>query len=227
MKCNQCGAEAPAQATFCPQCGVQLASGDAGLATRDASQGAQRLQSARPTGAVGQPPEQEIWAGSYSEKAMAGPAIGAALLVIVGFVVVVMTGGDPVAWMVLGVGAVIVFGALGLTVLARKLTVSYRLTSYRLFHEKGLLNRTRDRIEVIDIDDVTLTQGLIERMLNVGTIRIVTSDESLKEKDTISGKYVDGKLIMPGIENASSVADFIDNTRRAERNRRGLFLENV
>jgi hypothetical protein len=32
---------------------------------------------------------------------------------------------------------------------------------------------------------------------------------------------------MPGIEGAKRVADLIDNTRRAERERRGLFLENV
>jgi membrane protein YdbS with pleckstrin-like domain len=221
MKCNQCGVESPAGAAFCPQCGMQLTGSGAGA--RAPSPGAQKLQGARPTGAVNQPPEQELWAGSYSAKALAGPALGAALLTVVGIVVVVITGGQPAAWMVLGIGALIAWCALGLVVLWKRLTVSYRLTSYRLFHEKGLLKRTRDRIEVIDIDDVTLTQGLIERMLNVGTIHILASDESLKkESDT-----KDGTFEMPGIEDAKSVADLIDNTRRSERNRRGVFLENV
>jgi membrane protein YdbS with pleckstrin-like domain len=224
MKCNQCGAESPATATFCPNCGVQLTDSGPGAGTTARVPGVQRLHgSARPA-AANQPPEQELWAGSYSAKAMAGPAIGAALLTVVAIIAVVVAGGQPAVWLVLGIGALIAWAALGLSVLWNRLTVSYRLTSYRLFHEKGLLNRTRDRIEVIDIDDVTLTQGLIERMFNVGTIHILSSDESLKNENVPAR---DGKLAMPGIEDARAVADLIDNTRRAERNRRGVFLENV
>jgi membrane protein YdbS with pleckstrin-like domain len=222
MKCNQCGAESPANATFCPSCGVQLTDSGSGAGTTGRVPGVQRLHGAARPAATNQPPEQDLWAGSYSAKAMAGPAIGAALLTVIGLVAVVITGGQPAAWIGLGIGALIAWSALGLIVLWNRLTVSYRLTSYRLFHEKGLLNRTRDRIEVIDIDDVTLTQGLIERMFNVGTIHILSSDESLKNE-----KNPDGKLAMPGIEYARAIADLIDNTRRTERNRRGVFLENV
>jgi hypothetical protein len=68
---------------------------------------------------------------------------------------------------------------------------------------------------VIDIDDVTLRQGLIERMFDVGTIHVRSSD------------MTHGNLSMVGIEDARTVTDLIDNTRRAERQRRGLFMENV
>ena len=224
MKCNQCGAESPANATFCPSCGVQLTDSAPGAGTTGRVPGVQRLHGTARPAAANQPPEQDLWTGSYSAKAMAGPAIGAALLTVVGIVAVVITGGHPAAWIGLVIGALILWSALGLVVLWHRLTVSYRLTSYRLFHEKGLLNRTRDRIEVIDIDDVTLTQGLVERMFNVGTIHILSSDESLKNEKVPAH---DGKLAMPGIEDARAVADLIDNTRRAERNRRGVFLENV
>lgn len=222
MKCSQCGAESPAKATFCPSCGVQLNSG--GASETAAATGAQRFQSVTRPVTGNQPPELDRWVGGYSAKAMAGSAIGAALLTAIGIVAVIMTGGQPIAWMGLAIGVLIVWAALALIVLYRKLTVSYRLTIYRLFHEKGLLNRTRDRIEVIDIDDVTLTQGFVERMFNVGTIRILSSDESLTNEKEPSKN---GQLEMPGIEDARKVADLIDNTRRTERNRRGVFLENV
>jgi hypothetical protein len=68
---------------------------------------------------------------------------------------------------------------------------------------------------VIDIDDVTVRQGPIERMLGVGTISIRSSDTT------------DPQLDLPGIEDAKHVADLIDGTRRAERQRRGMFMENV
>ena len=76
-------------------------------------------------------------------------------------------------------------------------------------------SRTSDRVEVIDIDDVTVHQGFIERMLGVGTIRIASSDRT------------DPELVLPGVDQVRAVADVIDNTRRAERQRRGLHIESI
>jgi len=121
----------------------------------------------------------------------------------------------PAGWAILGVAAIGVWAILALVILYRRLTVRYRLTTYRLFYETGLLSRTRDRIEVIDINDVTLRQGLIERMSNVGTIYVQSSD------------VTSPSLNMIGIEDVRRVTDLIDNTRRAERQRRGLFMENI
>jgi membrane protein YdbS with pleckstrin-like domain len=208
MKCDACGGEVPAGAAFCSHCGAHLANDDRAT-------GADRLRTRIRPASGNQPAEEDLWSGTYSPKAMIEWMIGAALLTVVGIVAVALSGGSTAAWFWLVIGMLVVWAALGLAVLYRRLTVRYQLTTYRLFHEKGLLSRTRDRIEVIDIDDVTLTQGLIERMLNVGTIHILSSDVS------------HGKLHMPGIEDARRVTDLIDNTRRAERQRRGLFMENV
>jgi uncharacterized membrane protein YdbT with pleckstrin-like domain len=136
-----------------------------------------------------------------------------AVLTIVAVVVGALL--PPVGIMVAGAAAVLAWALFGLLLLYRRMTVRYRLTTFRLFHESGLLSRKRDRIEVIDINDVTLSQRIIERMFNVGTIHIDSSDKSHPDFD------------MPGIENVRYVADLFDNTRRAERERRGLFMENV
>ena len=209
MKCVQCGGEAPAESAFCPHCGAQMAET---AAENPAKAAAARLA---PGGvrSGNAPPEETLWSGSYSPKAMAGWLFLDAVLIIAGAIVATFTA--PVGWIVLGIAAVIGSAAIGMVALYRRMTVRYQLTNYRLFHETGLLSRTRDRIEVIDIDDVTLRQGLIERMFDVGTIQVCSSD------------LTHGKLAMAGIEDARTVTDLIDNTRRAERQRRGLFMENV
>jgi uncharacterized membrane protein YdbT with pleckstrin-like domain len=162
------------------------------------------------------PPEEEIWTGGYSPKAMFGAWIGAAAATIAGLVGAVFLPFDNTwKWSILGIGAVLLWGGLLLSLAVQRLSVKYRLTNQRLFHEKGILRRVTDRIEVIDIDDVTVVQGIVERMLNVGTIRVTSSDRTNPE------------LQMPGIDDVKIVADMIDKARRAERERRGLFIESV
>jgi membrane protein YdbS with pleckstrin-like domain len=213
MKCGQCGGEAPADSAFCPHCGAQLSDAEPATAA-PAPTGAARLQPAAST-AGGPAAEQSHWSGSYSPKAMIGWIVGAALLSILVIVAISMAGGDRSVWMWAFLGIVVLWCAVGLVAWYQKVSVRYELTTHRLFHERGFLSRTRDRIEVIDIDDVTLTQGPIERMLNVGTILVRSSDTTTP------------MLRMAGIDDARRVTDMIDNTRRAERQRRGIFMENL
>jgi membrane protein YdbS with pleckstrin-like domain len=161
------------------------------------------------------PAEEELWTGGYSPKAMYGAWVGAAVATIAGLVAVFVFGNDPLGWLIFGIALALLWGGLLLSLAVRRLSVKYRLTNQRLFHEKGILRRVTDRVEVIDIDDVTVEQGIIERMLAVGTIRVTSSDRTNPE------------LQMPGIDDVKTVADKIDRARRAERERRGLFIESV
>ncbi len=77
------------------------------------------------------------------------------------------------------------------------------------------MKRVTDRIEVIDIDDVTYEQGIVQRMLGVGTIRMSSSDRSHPE------------LVLSGIDGVERVADMIDDIRRKERRKRGLHIEAI
>jgi hypothetical protein len=77
------------------------------------------------------------------------------------------------------------------------------------------LSRTTNRVEVIDIDDVQVQQGFVERMLGVGTIKLLSSDTS------------DPVLSLRGIADVNRVATLIDNARRDERRKRGLYVEAV
>ncbi len=161
--------------------------------------------------------EEELWEGRYSSRAMIGK------WVLAGFVTVVLLVGIffiPMEskgwlWMTWLVICVAMWGGFAMQLAYRKLTFKYRLTTQRFIHESGLLKRVTDRIEVIDIDDVSFEQRIVERMLGVGTIKITSSDRSHPE------------LYMRGIEKVKEVAGEIDDTRRKERRRRGLHIESI
>ena len=169
----------------------------------------------RPTGRdMGPDDEQELWSGGYSGKAMIGSWIGAGIVTIAAIAVAVAIP-EPMVQMAAAAGAVVLWIVLVCRFLARRLGVHYRLTNHRFFHQRGILNRVTDRIEVIDMDDITFKQGPIERMVNVGSIMITSSDRSSPE------------LWLHGIESPDNVADLLDKARRAERKRRGVHVEQV
>lgn len=72
-----------------------------------------------------------------------------------------------------------------------------------------------NRVEVIDVDDVQYSQGIVEQLFRVGTIRVHSSDLSHPT------------LRMSGIDEVRQVAEAIDEARRQERIRRGLYVEAV
>jgi membrane protein YdbS with pleckstrin-like domain len=233
VRCNQCGREIANDASFCPYCGERLAApivpggqGDPNVAPAPQpvvdpalaphpSVATDRLQ--RETTRFGgkDPTEEELWSGTFSPKAMLGTIILIAAITLGSAIAVALVWNTGLGWAAVGIGAVILWGWLGLTVLYRRLSIHYRLTRFRLFFERGVVGRTIDRIETIDIDDVTVTQGPVERMLGIGTIIVASSDRTLPQ------------LRMAGIDHVKAVADLIDSTRRAERQRRGLHLEST
>jgi membrane protein YdbS with pleckstrin-like domain len=222
MKCGKCGSKVAEDAAFCSKCGAPVSNAhdiDDGDEADSAATGATRARAnARRIAAGGrgpQKPEEDLWTGSFSPLAMVGPAFGSAFVSILAVIGAAVVAPGPIGWTALLIVLGLLWAWLGLTLLYRRLTVRYRLTTYRFFHDTGLLARTGNRIEVIDIDDVTVHQGLIERMFGVGTIHIASSDRT------------DPSLDLPGIDDVRTVADLIDTTRRAERQRRGLHIESI
>ncbi len=101
------------------------------------------------------------------------------------------------------------------TLLYRKFSRHYDLTTQRLKHRKGILFRKMNRIELIDIDDVMYEQGPIQAMLGVGTITLKTTDTSDPDFDMI------------GIADVKHISELIDDARRKERRLRGLHIETI
>lgn len=205
MNCPACKTENAADALFCSKCGQRLNELEAAAPT-----GAERLKQRVPAGAE---PETKLWSGGFSPKAMIGYWVLAAVLTVGGAIGGFF--GGPPAWLLVGLLAIALWGGLFLFYLYLRYGMSYELTSQRLIHKVGILSQTTNRIEVIDIDDVATHQTFIERLLGVGTIKILSSDTS------------DPTLSIRGIDEVKRIATMIDNVRRDERRRRGMYIENV
>lgn len=157
--------------------------------------------------------EQQLWQGGYSSRAMVGTWLLCLILTVAAIIATLMIPELP--WVATGAAIALLWIVVGCVYAVRRLGVHYELTSQRIIHQTGLLSRRTDRIEVIDIDDVSFEQGLVQRMFGIGTIRIDSSDRSHPV------------LTMRGIANVREVAGLFDDTRRKERRRRSLHIESI
>ena len=216
MQCPHCGEQILRPSRFCQHCGGKLAQN----VKQDQKQAAdatpqQKLRSAANRGGADSFPEEVLWHGSYSKLAMIGAWLGAAVLSLVSLALGLFGGITGEIWLpVIAVNA-LVWAGLAIRYFYLRFSRHYTLSNQRFTHIRGLLWRQTDRIEVIDIDDVSFSQGPVERMLGIGTVQITSSDQSHPA------------LALPGIENAHVVAGLIDDARRQERRRRGLYIESV
>ena len=163
-------------------------------------------------------PERSLWKGGFSAKAMYGTWIACTILTLVAVVAAALLAkGDSAntLWMITLALVMLMWCYAICVYFYRRLGMHYELTTQRFIHQAGLLNRTTDRIEVIDIDDVSYSQGIVQRMLGVGKIRISSSDRTHPE------------LLLYGIDRVPEIATLIDDVRREERRRRSLHIESI
>jgi uncharacterized membrane protein YdbT with pleckstrin-like domain len=223
MHCPQCKAEVLPDSLFCNKCGERLDQHDPEIARDDAGPAAaaetpmEKFKEAASTRMdVKEEPEVELWRGGYSPKAMIGNWVASGLGGLVLIIIAMLWLGSHRFWFWLFILAAFLPGLYNLAVLLyRKMSVHYLLTNQRFIHESGFLRRVTNRIEVLDMDDIAFEQGLVERMIGVGTIRIHSSDISHSE------------LFLRGIDNVAEISNLIDNTRRTERRKRGLHIESI
>lgn len=57
-------------------------------------------------------------------------------------------------------------------------SVSYQATKETLTIRKGLLNRTVEQVELFRVKDLSLSKPLWQRLLGMGTIELLTSDQT-------------------------------------------------
>ena len=211
MKCPACSTEVPAESSFCPKCGARTAQQIADESVTPTDKLKATLQSKQE---LAPEDETQLWVGGYSAKAMLGTWLLGGLISL-GLIVGMVFFPTPPTIMVLGAILVVLWIALFCMLAYKKLGVSYELTTQRFIHKSGILKRVTDRIEVIDIDDVTYEQGLVQRALNVGKIRVSSTDRTHPE------------LVLDGISDVKRVADMIDDIRRKERRKRGVHIESI
>lgn len=86
----------------------------------------------------------------------------------------------------------------------------FTLTSQRLRMEEGILSRRFDDIELYRVKDLTLHQPFIQRLVGLGTIRLLTSDATHPT------------LTLPAISDPMEVRDVIRQQVEHMRRERGV-----
>lgn len=218
MRCPECGEDLHESARFCHQCGAEIAKPAGERSRRRSSTKVgpkSRVRRVSRKSSMADRDETVLWTGSFSAKGLIHSWLLAGLISIVLPVGGVMVGATPFEWtVILGIIGIVWLG-LGLLLLLQQLNVHYELTDQRLIHRSGILLRRTNRIELIDMDDVSHQQGLIERLFDVGTIEIASSDRSHP------------LIRLPGISDVEDIAMLIDDARRRERIRRGIHIEQI
>lgn len=62
-------------------------------------------------------------------------------------------------------------------------TTRYRITNYRIDFERGILKKRIDTLELWHVDDISFEQGLLDRIMNVGCIKVLSSDRTTPQLD--------------------------------------------
>jgi membrane protein YdbS with pleckstrin-like domain len=123
--------------------------------------------------------EEVYFEGSPLLRAQAGRFaawIFVAIVLVAGiFGVRYVTGQSP-WWLILSLLVLAVIAVFVPVITTR--TVRYRITNYRIDYGKGLLARDTDTMELWHVEDLRLHQGLLDRMLGVGTIIVYSHDDT-------------------------------------------------
>jgi membrane protein YdbS with pleckstrin-like domain len=88
--------------------------------------------------------------------------------------------------------------------------IKYRITSYRIDYERGILTKRIDTLELWHVEDISFQQGLLDRMMNVGSVIVMSNDETTP------------KLELHGIPNARLVFDELKDRVIAVKRQRGV-----
>jgi len=160
--------------------------------------------------------EKDLWMGRGSWQYQFG-AVAVCVLTALGALAMAYMVVTPrqawlawVAWLLI---LLVVLRTLWIVVV-HMYSTRYRLTTQRLFVDRGILSRATDQLELIRVDDVRIHQRFLDRLFNVGTVEVLSTDVS------------DAKTRIIGIREPDRVAEHIRQHMRALR-RRSLFIENL
>ncbi|MCK6484584.1 MAG: PH domain-containing protein [Phycisphaerae bacterium] len=223
MNCPSCQKEIPDGARFCQHCGASTdpaaarptPAGRVGGAPT-APQGGGAAFPFPSSGAAATDPaaEQPVWQGRTSWKHFYWHWI------------LWFTGGVILFYLNHLIGAKIQYSILFLIIVAALLalllreayhiySLRYRLTTQRLFFERGLLSVTIDQTELVRVDDVRVQKNVIDRFVGTGSIRITSSDQT------------DKNAVIDGIDEPDRVCEEIRRHTRLVRAKQTLFVESI
>jgi membrane protein YdbS with pleckstrin-like domain len=94
-------------------------------------------------------------------------------------------------------------------------TTRYRITNYRIDFERGVLTKKIDTLELWHVDDISFEQGLLDRIMNVGSIKILSNDRTTP------------KLDLHGLPNPRAIFDQLRQRVITVKRQRGVIKMDV
>lgn len=172
-----------------------------------------RQNASDPTSQLDPATEKDLWQGRASWKSLY-PLLALWLVVLlVAMILLSMYASAKAVLYALYVGLALLVPLLILGAL-RVWSLSYKLTTQRLFIRRGILTQTVDQTELMRVDDVKIRQTLLERILRIGLVEVSSSDRT------------DAKLSVRHIDDPETVAEHIRRHTRTVQ-RRTVFMEQL
>jgi len=174
---------------------------------------------------VGTEGEETVWTARYSFKNFVGRIL-LRILVTVGWLLLLSYLGNrehypgQLDWSlfvwITGGAIALYWATLAWQITMGRLGHFYELTNRRLFIETGVFRRRRDQMELLKVQDVYVKQqGLVHRLMNLGTVVIESSEERLPIH------------YLAGVDEPNVVMDRIWKYARTERDMRSVKVDEV
>ncbi len=217
MQCPGCHKNVPDDSKFCAYCGVAM---DAKTLVTKPTADAPSPEPApgvptRGSAAFDPVHEKPVREFRPAWRAFLGGwviwALASAVMIYLAARFQASSGAWNVIWIAIALGALLALARQVWCVLG----IRYRLTTQRLFVERGLLSRTTDQTELVRIDDVRVTRGIIDRLLGLGRVDLVSTDAT------------DKALRIIGAEQPMAIAEDIRVHTRRMRSRQTMFIESI
>ncbi|MBN8817072.1 MAG: PH domain-containing protein [Sphingomonas sp.] len=118
-----------------------------------------------------------------------------------------------VGWLVTGTWYPLLFVAAALVIVAIKwlgnLAITYEVTDDRLILHRGIFNKSIDEIELYRIKDIRIDFSLINQWAGIGTITLLSSDETTGAKPFAIRDIADART------RREKLRDLVNAARRA------------
>lgn len=147
--------------------------------------------------------EKTLFIKTPANRAYLGRMIGAGIWSIIAIAILLVIKFNPFVSIVLP--PLLIGGITAMAIWIDTHSTEYRLTTQRLFLKKGLVAKHLDELELFRIKDVTVSQGIIQRILGFGSVTVLSTDDTTP------------KVILRGIPNPVETKELIRKTFRAAR----------
>ena len=91
----------------------------------------------------------------------------------------------------------------------------YKVTNERLINTRGFIAKHTEQVDLFRVNDVRIRQGLLQRLLGVGSVTVVSSDTSAPQK------------VLLDVGNPHRVGDIVRQAARAEEQRRRVYRQEM